>query len=269
MKYCSILIFLVFQLHPLKATACEEEFDIPQDTVLVHKVYTTCNLEPMAIEVKLPENSIKVDMSTVNTAKENVLEIRDILLLITGGIGLITLLVSFYNIKLSKINRLEDQFLDEIDGFWFKEIITPKVMNPVFKFIEDEFINFKNLPVLKDDVSSQSSSAIEQRLEALTESITKLEVAVNLLTSVPFGNEYHIGAKELFEQLQDHLICFLYDLDKLAFETEGGAVQVHDFQSIQDIFSHIQNGFLQLTSEYRTKTKREMSKNLLKQKFTK
>jgi hypothetical protein len=114
-----------------------------------------------------------------------------------------------------------------------------------------------------DDENIEAASKIEHNIEQLTDATTELQLSLNLLSNIPYGEKYSNSVKDVIDGLEDHLSCFLFAVDESAFDTNDVNTELQAFSSIQDIFSFAQGKILELTKEYRDETKVQMKKHAL------
>jgi hypothetical protein len=251
------LVFLSFDI-----LACEEEVSV-QNIESSTQLIIHCNLKQQPIEIVIPKEAITVSIPSNDETKKAAWSFREVIYLLTPIIALFALVYTIKSNKMAKLNRLEDQFLSEIDNFWFKEVITPKVLNPIFDYISDQHIKFGKLSPLVDDENIEAASKIEHNIEKLTDATTELQLSLNLLSNIPYGEKYSNSVKDEIDGLEDHLSCFLFAVDESAFDTNDVNTELQAFSSIQDIFSFAQGKILELTKEYRDETKVQMKKHAL------
>ena len=184
-------------------------------------------------------------------------ELKDVLYLLTPLVALLALVYTIKSNRVGRLNRLEDQFLNEIDNFWFKEFITPKILNPIFDFISQQHLKFKSLSPLCEEAEQDIITIIEKSIEQLTDATTELQLSLNLLSNIPYGETYSKSVTEVIDELEDHLSCFLFSAEELPFVADDSNT-LQSFSSIQDIFSFTQSKVLELTKDYRNDTKVRM-----------
>lgn len=203
--------------------------------------------------------------------------------LINSGIGfreflmLLMLMSSLFSLSLAKrifkqnnLNRVEDKFQSEVDDFWFKEIVTPKFITPVFICLEQSFSSFSKL------TPSSSSEDIDNAVAALTNNVTLLHLSINILLGVPSGSDYASKTIEIFEHLEDEIQICLYPDDPDDNEPD----HLNDLSEaiipeksnnnlnldVRTIFTNTQVSFLLLVTQFRQSLRVEIknSQNTIK-----
>jgi hypothetical protein len=237
--------------------ACNETFTLPI-TDNSQEIIVYCDLKQQPLNVIFPKDAIKISLPATLKAKKSEWSLRDLLYLFTAVVAFSGLIYSIRSHKIARLNRLEDQFLNEIDNFWFKEVITPKVLNPIFDFIRSQHLSFKNMSPLSDDENHSQEALIEGNIENLTDATTELQLSLNLLKNIPYGENYCISIKEAVDGLEDHLSRYLFSVGESLFDPDDDESDIPDFDSIQDIFSFTQGQVLEFTKRYRNETKLQM-----------
>jgi hypothetical protein len=247
--------------------ACEEIFT-PPITNNSQEIIVLCDLKQQPLKVIVPKDAIKISLPTIIKPEKSEWSLRDLLYILTPIIALSALIYSIRSNNIARLNRLEDQFLNEIDDFWFKEVITPKVLNPIFEFISEQHLSFKSMSPLSDDENHDEETLIESNIELLTDATTELQLSLNLLRNIPYGESYCASMKGVIDGLEDLLSCYLFSVGEFAFDPENNDSQIQSFDSIQDIFSFTQGEVLELTKKYRNETKLQMKSYALKSQNT-
>jgi hypothetical protein len=244
--YLVILVTLSFQ-----SQACEE-LSPPPYTPEITEIKLACEYPDKKIQLNVPSNAIKLNARL----KSDGGWLKEILMLGTLFVSLFALILTIQNNKRQSINRLEDDFLREIDGFWYQEVITPKLIKPLLDFIHDQHKSF-NLVDYKSPEEKKFAL-----LKVLTEQNTELYLSTSIMDGVPSGSQYSLMIVNELEDLEDRLNTSLFydESDALNFGTtknnENNSQEINE--SIQGIFSEKLINILKMFESHRNLAKQEM-----------
>jgi hypothetical protein len=168
--------------------------------------------------------------------------------------------------KQNNLNRVEDKFQSEVDDFWFKEIVTPKFITPVFICLEQSFSSFSKL------TPSSDSEDIDTAVATLTNNVTLLHLSINILLGVPSGSDYASKTIEIFEHLEDEIQTCLYpddpddndETDNLSDLSEAIIPEKSNINlnlDVRTIFTNTQVSFLLLVTQFRESLRVEIKNN--------
>lgn len=195
---------------------------------------------------------LKIDNIVTNQVEKNWFEFgaREFLMLLMFISSIGSLSLSYRISRQNNFNRMEDKFQSEVDDFWFKEVVTPKFITPIFVCLEKNFAAL-NLLNFKSKLETR-----QKAIQNLTDDLTILHLSINILLGVPNGENFTKKTKYIFEHLEDQLQIKLFPEEAESPE-EYFSINSMDIV-VQQLFSETQVNILLLVSELRESLRAEI-----------
>jgi len=198
------ITFLLFFLQCFKLAACEE---ITEPPVFPDELCPEIAQHPIEVKINFPKESVVVEPTPIHIAPElktssSFFSIKTFGIIATFLIASGNLLYTVLNNRSERRKKDKERAEEEIDKFWFKEILTPKVITPVTK----KLWGYQSLSGTLDDLVTNIQGD------------TDLQLNFNVIGSVRIVEDPQKAMSKLvsvFEDLENDLIELISESENI------------------------------------------------------
>lgn len=252
-SFHKLLIFCCLTIH--SPSWAKTNTDIEPHQSEISDLSTISNKTTCDINKKTTLVNINIEETDKNNPdKKFIWREREVIMALALFVSFLSLWLTIRNQKLATRHRDEDKVLKEIEDFWFKEIITPKVVQPILNFQDKQLANVQNLNVKTMDDNERNKT-----IETFQNDHTALTFSINTLASVPVGEQFSKSLKLTHLQLEDSLQLWLYqESNKITFtndEQNQSEPEEMPPENIQAVFLKARMETIRLISDFRDELK--------------
>lgn len=172
---------------------------------------------PIQISVTIPDHQVDINFPEpkiiitpdIYLKNKSAFGLREFGILASIILAICSFIYTHHQNKKLRDQKLEERAEEEIDKFWFKTIVTPKIIEPCLKALDFE----------------SSTSDASELLNKLQTDMTILQNSFNLVGSLPIvsdENAKRIALSEIFEKLEDGLNNIIaVNTDEDLFKVDG------------------------------------------------